>query len=215
VTHAIIFTTLDPETTIDITELITQLESEIETGRLQDVLTTSVNSNSNVYIITGMKESTSSSTGLGRPAILGIFFAVATSLILITAFILHVNRKRGGDSTPVPAAAAEIHSSSDSLDIENNKSSQADVASSSSIFRPTSAAVLVEDEGDEGAKENEEAVVVSSASSHAGSSGWSSSLGNSTVNSGSFDTQENIQGLSLVEIRDASAVVEGQEGNDM
>jgi hypothetical protein len=218
VTHDLKISALDPESGVDVTLLITQINSAIEEGRLQDILTNLVNSKSNVYIVTGMEESPANSTSLGPPAIIGIIFGVAASSILLITFMLLIKRKRDNELIVVPAAATQIHSSLDLPDIENDKSGQAEIGSASNIFHDTSSKEFaygpIEIESNEETKEKD-IVVASSSSSQAGSSGWFSSLGNSTVNSGSFDTEENVKGSSLVAISDVSSIVENQEGKDV
>jgi hypothetical protein len=178
-------------------DFIRQIEYSISEGRFQDLLINVVNANSNVYILTNMNKTLSDVTGLGSSGIVGIAVGVLFSVLLTTGFIVWLKRKHNAEENNV-SILGQSNFPSNHSDIGDER-----VCSPSSVnprvASKIKALALVKRGRNDIDQEKEDSNPVSSNSSIVGSSGWSSSFGNST--SGSSDTSDAAQVSKLASKR--------------
>ena len=192
---------------------MTQLNASILEGRLQDSLT-SVNPKSNVYIITGLEVAPTASpvepgaSGLSSGQTAGIVIgALAGVLIVAAALLVRFRRKEDKDEEYIPGAVTASQTLSAAPDVEGDLGGDGTLGAGQADYRvksKASAAALVEGGIADSTPPQDEKGTDSS--SNAGSSGWSSSVGNSTLNSESIDGMDEVTGSSLAAIGAASAL---------
>ncbi|KAI2491936.1 hypothetical protein MHU86_22614 [Fragilaria crotonensis] len=217
IVHSITLNIVDEDdTTVIKQDFLTQLNLAILEGRLQGSLD-SVDANSNVFIVTGLAvpptpSPTEAATGsLSSGQTIGIVIgALAGVGILVGAALLLKRRrdenKEGGD-TYFPGAITASQTLSAAQDVEGDLGGDGTLGAGQADYRvksKASAAALVEGEIADNAVPQDEKGADSS--SNAGSSGWSSSVGNSTLNSESIDGMDEVTGSSLAAIGAASAL---------
>jgi hypothetical protein len=175
VTHIIV--AIDPGSSIDTEDFTRQMKSSIAEGHLQDILTERINTNSNVYILKSLINPPSDLTGLGSSALIGIAFGVLISLLLTMGCVIRLRRKHHAEEdiiselcqTNSPSLQSEIG------ELPGCAPLSANAIVTNKIFELAS--IKKSNNGFNKTKENSNQI--SSTSSYAGSSGWSSSFGNS------------------------------------
>jgi hypothetical protein len=189
-------------------EFLQQLFAAIEEGRLQDILE-EVNDISNVYIVTGLQipptPAPQETRGLSAGATAGIVVGSFVVLLILVALLVNRRRHQPKEDMPPPLTPVQALTSPDEV--------ESDIRPDTIGKSKASAAALYEG----GVVDTSPPLVEPGAdsSSNAGSSGWSSSVGNSTLNSGSIDGMEEIPGSSLAAIGAASALASSRGKKDL
>lgn len=206
----------EDDTTVIKKDFLTQLNLAILEGRLQESLD-SVDANSNVFIVTGLAvpptpSPTEAATGsLSSGQTIGIVIGALAGVGILVGAALLLKRRRDenkeGDDTYFPGAITASQTLSAAPDVEGDLGGDGTLGAGQADYRvksKASAAALVEGEIADNAVPQDEKGADSS--SNAGSSGWSSSVGNSTLNSESIDGMDEVTGSSLAAIGAASAL---------
>jgi hypothetical protein len=189
-------------------EFLKQLNAAIEEGRLQESLN-QVNALSDVYIVTGLKfpptPAPETSRGLTTGATVGIAIGSVAVVLILVAFLINRRKRQRKEETPPPSTPVQALTSPDEV--------EGDIRPDVGGKSKASAAALYEG----GAVDTSPPLVEPGAdsSSNAGSSGWSSSVGNSTLNSGSIDGMDDIPGSSLAAIGATSALTSSRGKKDL
>jgi hypothetical protein len=208
-------------------EFFVALGTAIREGRLQQILETEINPDSTVYIISGLMVPPTSAPiggaggggGLSSGATAGIAIG-AVALVALLGVGLFLARKRSqaakDEDSYFPGATQQAVSAPEvAKDLEGDGTlgaSQADYRINKKV-KSAAAIATLEDGGvaDRAAPSGENRP---DQSSDAGSSGWSSSAGVSSLNTGSVDSIEGdslLPGASLAAIGAASALAAGRK----
>jgi hypothetical protein len=195
---------------------VDQLNDAIREGRLQESLN-SVDSKSSVFIVTGLvvaptpSPSEAASGSLSSGQTIGIVIGALAGVGIIAGAALLFMRRRDenkeSEDAYFPGAVTASQTLSAAQDVEGDLGGDGTLGAGQADYRvksKASAAALVEGEiADNAAPQDEKGA---DSSSNAGSSGWSSSVGNSTLNSESIDGMDEVTGSSLAAIGAASAL---------
>ena len=201
---------------------LTQMNAAISEGRLQESLL-AVNPDSNVYIVTGLAVAPTAApvepgaTGLSSGQTAGIVIGALAGIALIAAAFL-VRRRRQNDKDHdeyIPGAVTASQTLSAAQDVEGDLGGDGTLGAGQADYgvkSKASAAALVEGGiADSSAPQDEKGA---DSSSNAGSSGWSSSVGNSTLNSEGIEGMDEVTGSSLAAIGAASALAASSGNKD-
>ena len=202
-------------------QFVAQLDQAIAEGRLQETLE-DVNANSNVYILTGLQNPPtaapqSQSSGLSSGATAGIVLGSIGGVAIIILGLFAIRRRRDVDKEQdayFPQAISTSQTLATPQDVEGDLGGDGTLGVGQADYRSkASAAALVEGEiADNSVPQDEKGA---DSSSNAGSSGWSSSVGNSTLNSESIDGIDETTGSSLAAIGAASALAARRGSKDV
>ena len=201
------------------------LTQAINTGGLQDALN-SVNNQSIAFILNGWNGSgaQSGSSGISSGGVAGIVIGAAAAVFLIAAYVNLSRRSRDGKPSfdelePAPrdvVLGEERDADESSSQAVASKSSELLGATSPDYGKPKK----IEEETEKQVEEVPPSELHHDSSSNAGSSGWSSSAGVSSLNTGSADGLDDpvvgiAAGSTLAAIGAASrsAVVEEESGS--
>lgn len=226
ISHVITLMIVDEDSDTVKEEFLVAIDVAVREGRLQRILETEINPDSTVYIVSGLlvpptpapTSEDDGGGGLGAGPAAGIAIG-AIALVAIVGAGLYVARKRSqaekDEDSYFPGATQQAVSSPD---VERDLGGDGTLGASQADYRinkskSAAAIATLEDGGvaDRAAPTTENRP---DQSSDAGSSGWSSSAGVSSLNTGSVDSIEGDSlppGASLAAIGAASALAAGRK----